>query len=111
VVVVGAVKHPITNEVHELARVLDLDMQKTVTTKGGTYRKTGERAMTCLGSHPGLETEMRFSIGLSGEYASKACFFVHDGHGYELRYNVPVSRLTAEAPLLERIENATELAR
>jgi hypothetical protein len=111
VVIVGAVKQPITNDVHELARILDIQMQKTVTDKGGTYRKTGERAATCLGSHPGLETEMRYSIGLSGEYASKACFFVHGGHGYELRYNAPASRLGTEAALLERIENATDLAR
>jgi hypothetical protein len=110
VVVVGAVKKPITNDVHELARILDLDTEKTVTTKGGTFRKAGERPATCMTSYTGLETEMRFSIGLSGEYESKACFFVHDGHGYELRYNVPVSRMADEVPLLERIENATELA-
>jgi hypothetical protein len=109
-VTVGAVRKPISDDVHEFARVLLNVIEKNVTAKGGTFTKTGEHVSTCLGAYPGLEVDATYTVPAGvGEYTSRSCIFIHGGHGYELRYDVSTASLAAEAPLLERIENATDL--
>jgi hypothetical protein len=110
VVTLAAVKNPITNDPHELARILLGLVDKNVAAKGGTSTKTGERPATCLGKYPGVETEGTFSLPTSAPYESKACFFLRDDRGYEVRYDLPRSRASEEAPVLDRIIEATELA-
>jgi hypothetical protein len=110
VVTLAAVKTPITNDVHEFARILDALVEKNVLAKGGTYEKTGHRPTTCLGNHPGFEIERSFKLPTVGPYVSKACFFLTAERGYEVRYDVPRSRSAHEVVLLERIIDATVLA-
>jgi hypothetical protein len=110
VVTLAAVKNPITNDVHEFARILDALVEKNVTSKGGTYSQTAHRAAKCLGTHAGVELEMTFKMPTVGPYVSKACFFLSADRGYEVRYDVPSSRSAHEVPLLERIIGATVLA-
>jgi hypothetical protein len=110
VVTLAAVKSPITNDPKELARILLGLVDKNVAGKGGTSTQTSNRPAKCLGKYPGVEVEGTFTIPPTGAYVSKACFFIANDRGYELRYDVPRSRAAAEVPLLERIMAATELA-
>jgi hypothetical protein len=110
VVTLAAVKNPITNDAHELARILLALVDKNVAAKGGTSTKTGERQANCLGKYPGVETEGTFSLPTSAPYESKACFFLRGDRGYEVRYDVPRSRAAEEVPVLDRIIEATEIA-
>jgi hypothetical protein len=110
VVTLAGVQSPITNDPHEFARILLALVDKKVAAKGGTSTKTSERDAMCLGRYKGVEVEGSFSIPGSGTYESKACFFIRGERGYETRYDYPRSRSAAEAPLLGRIVEATELA-
>jgi len=106
----GAVPDPITDDPHEFGRILLDGIEKNVIEKKGTYQRFGERPAQCLGTHPGIEIQAKFRLGLAGDYVSKSCFFMIGKVGYELRYDVPKSRADAQLPLLERIIDATELA-
>jgi hypothetical protein len=108
VVTFGALDTPITNDPHELARVLIDDLTKHVRTKGGTYKKKSERRTTCLLKYPGVEVEATLTLPTLPPYTSKSCFFTKAGHGYEFRYDAPTWRLATEGPLLESIENSTD---
>jgi hypothetical protein len=110
VVTLAAVRSPITNDPHELARILLGLVDKNVAAKKGTSTKTAEREVMCLGKYRGVETEGTFSLPGSATYESKACFFLHGDRGYEVRYDVPRSRAADEVPLLTRIIEATVLA-
>lgn len=108
-ITLGAVRDPITNDVHEFARLLLGAVQKNVLAKGGVYTIGKDRPARCLGKHPGIEIETSFHIGPSGEYGSKTCFFLEGNRGYEFRYDAPRSR-PAEVVLLQSIIDATELS-
>jgi hypothetical protein len=110
VVTFGAVQNPITDDVHEFGRILLDAIAKNVVGKGGTWTRTSERPSTCIGPHAGVEIEATFKLPLSKEYVSKSCFFMSGDRGYEFRYDVPRAKLDTEAPLLERIIDATDLA-
>jgi hypothetical protein len=110
VLTLAAVAKPITDDPHELARLLWSSHDKNVADKGGTFEDTGERATVCLGKFPGVERSGTFVVPPAGPYVSKGCFFVHDNRGYELRYDVARARSTEDIPLLERIIEATQLA-
>jgi hypothetical protein len=106
----AAVRKAITDDPHELARLLWASHEKRVTTKGGTSTRTGDRAAKCLGKYDGVEWEGTFTMPPGKTFLSKGCFFIHGEHGYELRYDVPSARSAEDAPLLARIVEATELA-
>ena len=110
VVTFGAVPDPITDDPHEFGRILLESLSKNVTTKGGTTQKGPERAAKCLGSYPGVEVEMTFTMAAGHPYDSKSCFFMIGKRGYELRYDVPRSHAAQDVPLLERIMDSAELA-
>lgn len=107
-ITLGAVKEPITNDVHEFARLLLGAVQKNVLAKGGVYTIGKDHPARCLGKHPGIEIETTFHIGLSGEYVSKTCFYLEGDRGYEFRYDAPRSR-PGEVALLQSIIDATEV--
>jgi hypothetical protein len=106
----AALAQPITDDPHELARVLWTSHDKSVAGQGGTSAKVGEREADCAGRYRGVEVEGTFTLSGGNPYASKGCFFIHAGRGYELRYDVSSSRLAEEAPLLTRIIDATDFA-
>ena len=110
VVTFGAVPDPITDDPHEFGRILLESLSKNVTTKGGTTQKGPERAAKCLGSYPGVEVEMTFTMAAGHPYDSKSCFFMIGKRGYELRYDVPRSHAAQDVPLLERMMDSAELA-
>jgi hypothetical protein len=109
VVTFGALVSPITDDAHELGRILLASLSKNVASKGGTFTKNSEHPATCLGKYPGVEVVATFVLPPVAPYVSKSCFFMNATHGYEVRYDVPKSRIATEVPLLESIENATEL--
>jgi hypothetical protein len=106
----AALSDPITDDPHELARLLWDSHDKNVTSKQGTFTKTGNRDAKCAGKYPGVELEGTFTLPGRAAYTSKGCFWVHNNRAYELRYDVSSSRSAEEVPLLDRIINATELA-
>ncbi len=110
VITLAGVKNPITNDPRELARILLALVEKNVTAKGGTSTKKPARDTKCLGKYAGVEVEGSFTIPPVGAYKSWACFFIREDRGYELRYDVPESRVKDEVPLLEKIIAATDLA-
>jgi hypothetical protein len=107
-VTLGAVDQPITNDVHEFARLLLGAVRKNVEAKGGTYTVGKERPAKCFRGHDGLEIESSFHLGLGGDYVAKTCFFYVGDRGFELRYDAPRSR-PEEIPLLESVISATEV--
>jgi len=106
----AAIVNPISDDPHELARILIKPVETHVVGKGGTYTKNSERSAMCLGKYVGVEVEATFVLPPSGPYQSKSCFFVSGTHAYEVVRNLPKSRLATEGPLIDTIENATELA-
>ena len=110
VVTFGAVPDPITDDPQEFGRILLDSLAKGVSAKGGTSQKGPVRPAKCLGSYPGVEAEMTFTMAPGHPYDSKSCFFMIGKRGYELRYDVPRSHATQDLPLLERIIDSAELA-
>ncbi len=106
----AAVSNPITDDPHEFARILWAAHDKNVTAKGGTSTKTVDHPTKCLGKYDGVEWEGTFSLPLGEQYRSKGCFFIRGDRGYALRYDLPGTSYASDAPLLDRIIEATELA-
>jgi hypothetical protein len=104
----GAVENAITDDPHELGRILLNSLTKSVKASGGTYTKNSERPAMCLGKYSGVETEATYLLPPAAPYESKACFWVDGTTGYEIRYEVPKSRLSTEGPLLESIESGAD---
>lgn len=107
-VTLAAVKNPITNDPHEFARILIAQSEKKVTSGGGTFTKTAERETRCLDKYTGVEVEATFAFAAQAPYEIKACFFIRGDKGYEVRFDVPRSRVTVETPLLTKIIAATD---
>jgi hypothetical protein len=104
----GAVLNAITNDPHELGRILLTDLGKQVKASGGSYTKNSEKPASCLGKFPGVETEATYILPPASAYLSKACFWIDGTNGYELRYEVPKTRAATEGPFLESIEAAMD---
>ena len=109
----GAVLNAITNDPHELGRILLNSLTKSVKASGGTYTKNSERPRGDVPREvlPGVETEATYLLPPAAPYESKACFWVDGTTGYEIRYEVPKSRMSTEGPLLESIEVCSRLPR
>jgi len=110
VVTLSAVGNPITDDLREFARVSEAASEKHVVSQGGKYTKTAESKSNCLAGHPGLRVEVSYQLA-SVEYAARSRYFFIKGRGLEVRYDVPRARAERETALLERIIEATELAR
>jgi hypothetical protein len=112
IVSVTAVSHPITDDVQELARVMQIAFEKTITSKGGTVTAGAPGPAKCETSealHAGIEIVTTYQVALAATYTVWSCTFLAAGHGYKLAYFVPRERIREERPLLRRILAATEL--
>jgi len=111
VITLGAVRSPVTNDVHEFARILHAATEKNVLAQGGSsYAWEDQRPASCLGKYPGLEVEVSYRLPPAGVFVSYSCFFLMKGRGYELRYDVPQGRASTDAVLARRVLDATEIA-
>jgi hypothetical protein len=109
-----AIAQPITDDVQELARVLQSAFEKGITSKGGTVSAGSPRPAKCETSqavYGGVETVSSYSLVPGASITVWSCVFVADGHGYKLSYLVPRSRIVEEGPLLRRIVAAAELTK
>jgi hypothetical protein len=109
-----AIAEPITDDVRELARVLENAFEKGITGKGGTVSAGDPRPAKCETSqatYDGIETISMYSIPPGGTITVWSCVFVAGAHGYKLTYLVPRKRITEEGPLLRRIIAAAELSK
>jgi hypothetical protein len=107
-----AIADPITDDPAELSRILELEAQKTLAEKGGTYTFGDPESAKCVAgsaSHPGVQRVRTYRSALGVEYSGWSCTFVAGGHGYKFSYLVPQGRDASERPLLKRIMEATEL--
>jgi hypothetical protein len=113
-VVFTAIAQPITDDPHELARVLENAFEKGIRAKGGTVLIGEPRAGRCetnQAAYDGAETVGTYTIAPGPTITVWSCVFVAGGHGYKLSYLVPRSRITEEGPLLRRIVAAAELTK
>lgn len=108
-VLVAAVHDPISDDVNEFARVLLLANQKHIVSLGGRYRELSRAPSPCLAGMSGLEVDSQATLESGRVMKMRTCFFMHSGHGYELKTIVPSDRVRSDGPLLARIVAATEL--
>jgi hypothetical protein len=109
-----SVSDPITDDPVELSRILELEAQKALTEKGGTYTFGDPEPAKCVAgsaSHPGVQRVRTYRSPLGNEYGGWSCTFVAGGHAYKFSSLVPQARAASERPLLKRIMEATELTR
>jgi hypothetical protein len=107
-----AVANPITDDPAEISRILELEGQKALTAKGGTYTFGDPEPAQCIsasGSHPGIRRGRTYVSLMGAAYGGSSCTFVAAGHAYKFSYLAPQSRIEQERPLLKRIMDATEL--
>lgn len=109
-VVLAAVAHPITDDVHEFARVLTASIAKKTSAIGSTFVETTHRDVACFGGYDGVNVEATFLAGGKTLYRVSLCFFMHDDRGYEVEYILPDARTATELPLLQSIAVATDYA-
>jgi hypothetical protein len=93
--------HPISSDVAEYERVL-LESQQS---KLPDFKTSSLEATTCLGKFPGLRRRGRYH-GQVGQVEWASCTFLAKGHGFSFAY---VSDASADATLLQRIVDATEI--
>jgi hypothetical protein len=107
-----SVADPITDDPAELSRILEVEAQKNLAEKGGTYTFGDPEPAKCVAgsaSHPGVQRVRTYRSPLKVEYTGWSCTFVAGGHGYKFSYLVPEARAASERALLKRIMEATEL--
>jgi hypothetical protein len=107
-----SIAKPIADDPAELSRVLEMEVQKSLAEKGGTYTFGDPEPARCVAgsaSHPGVQRVRTYRTALGIEYSGMTCTFVAGGHGYQFNYLAPQARITSERPLLKRIMDATEL--
>jgi len=110
VVLVAAVKDPISDDVNEFGRVLLVGTQKHVEGDGGSYRELRRTNVTCTAGLEGFRVDAEATLSGGGVLQLSTCFAMHSGHGYEFKTIVPKRSATAELPLLDRILDSTTLA-
>jgi hypothetical protein len=99
-----------TDDIEEFARIILMAVEKNVEAKGGTTTRGTKRAARCLGKYDGFEWQPTFSLPVGGDYVGKACFFELRNRFHVVRYDVAKSQAEAQAPVLTKIMEATELA-
>jgi hypothetical protein len=107
-----SVAEPITDDPTELSRILEIEAQKALAEKGGTYTFGDAEPAKCVAgaaSHPGVQRIRNYRSSVGTEYTGWSCTFVAGGHAYKFSYLVPQARAASERPLLKRIMEATEL--
>jgi hypothetical protein len=77
--------------------------------RGITYTHDGRHPARCLGKYDGVQLDETVTAQGSGPVAQAWCFFAYQGTAFVVSYNVPRSLLASDAPLLDRIQQATEV--
>lgn len=108
-VLIAGVPDPISDDVNEFARVLLVANRTHVESNGATYAELARHASDCLPGERGLLVKSSATYPDGKVLEMSTCFFMHSGHGYELKSIVSSRMAASELPLLEHILQETEL--
>ena len=107
-----SVTKPTTDDPGELSRMFEVEMQKSMEAKGGTY-VAGEPGPTpCAtdaSSHAGVQRVSSYQL-MGQDYRLWSCTFLAGGHGYRIGYVGSKTNLAPDRPLLKRMVEASEVA-
>jgi hypothetical protein len=104
--VLEAVEQPISTDIDELERILNVAEVKMF----DGYAVVSKRRGTCLG-RPGLEVLGTFTLKNGTAYDRRACRFYDHAHYYSLAYALPRASAADQTALLQRILDATVVNR
>jgi hypothetical protein len=102
---VSTTKSPATAQLDEYVRVVHEPFEADM--KGWT--ETSRKATPCLGVYSGMELTASFVAKDGKKRRYWSCTFLHATHGYKVSYAVDESAATADAPLLRKVIDATEI--
>jgi hypothetical protein len=77
--------------------------------RGITYTHDGRHPARCLGKYDGVQLDETVTAQGSAPVAEVWCFFSDQGTAFLTSYIVPKSLVARDTPLLERIQQATEV--
>jgi hypothetical protein len=98
------IEKPISDELPEFARVIAKAEEGAL----AGYAVTSSGPATCNGQTAAAKTG---TWGKNAPYFRRACYFLHNGHGYSVAYMVPQSHAAEETAMLVQIAEGMQFNR